>query len=65
QQDFTNFWIWIVGPIVGALIAAFLYQGVLLKGVREEPPTMRIAAPPTPVAPPPPPPTPRRRSSRR
>src|SRR5262249_16177456 len=26
QQDFTNWWIWIVGPIVGGLIAAFAYK---------------------------------------
>ena len=30
QQDFTNFWVWIVGPIAGALVAALLYQNFLL-----------------------------------
>lgn len=33
QQDFTNGWLWIVGPIVGGLIAAFVYQTVFLSGV--------------------------------
>lgn len=29
QQDFSDFWIWIVGPIVGGVIAALLYDMVL------------------------------------
>lgn len=33
QQDFGNGWLWIVGPIVGGLIAAFVYQTVFLSGV--------------------------------
>jgi aquaporin Z len=32
QGDFTDFWIWIVGPIVGAVAAAVLYNDVLLAG---------------------------------
>lgn len=31
QGDLTNAWLYWVGPIVGALIAAFLYQGLLLR----------------------------------
>ncbi len=31
QQDFTNWWIWIIGPVVGGLIAAFVWQLFLLK----------------------------------
>ena len=34
QTEFDDFWIWIVGPIAGALIAAFLYNDVLLARVR-------------------------------
>jgi len=51
QQDFTNAWVWIVGPVVGGLIAAFLYQTVLLSGVRETPVAERVATsgPPAPV----------------
>jgi aquaporin Z len=30
QQDFTNWWIWIVGPIVGGLIAGFAYKYIWL-----------------------------------
>ncbi len=33
QGQFTDFWIWWVGPIVGAVIAALLYNDVLLAGV--------------------------------
>ena len=66
QQDFRDFWVWIVGPIVGGLIAAYLYQFVLLSGVREEPVAQRVAASgPPPVAPTAPAAAPRRRSSRR
>ncbi|MGI9253120.1 MAG: MIP/aquaporin family protein [Thermomicrobiales bacterium] len=36
QGDFSNFWIWIVGPIVGGLIAAFVYQTLFLSGIQEE-----------------------------
>jgi aquaporin Z len=31
QGDFTDFWIWIVGPIVGAVIAALIYNEVILE----------------------------------
>lgn len=31
QQDFTNWWIWIVGPVVGGLIAALVWQFFLLR----------------------------------
>ena len=37
QTEFSNLWIWIVGPIAGALVAAFVYNDVLLKGVRSTP----------------------------
>jgi aquaporin Z len=30
QQDFTNGWIWIVGPIIGGLIAGFAYKTLWL-----------------------------------
>lgn len=30
QQDFTDFWIWIVGPIAGAAAAALLYNFFLM-----------------------------------
>ena len=30
QQDFTDFWIWIVGPAVGAVVAAVVYSQFLL-----------------------------------
>jgi aquaporin TIP len=32
QWDFSDFWIWIVGPIIGAVAAAVLYNDVLLSG---------------------------------
>ncbi len=30
QQDFADFWVWIVGPVVGGLLAALLYEMFLL-----------------------------------
>lgn len=30
QQDFSNFWIWIVGPLVGGVIAALVYEMFLM-----------------------------------
>lgn len=30
QQEFGDFWIWIVGPVVGAVIAAILYNDFLM-----------------------------------
>jgi aquaporin TIP len=32
QGDFADFWIWILGPIIGAVAAAILYNDVLLSG---------------------------------
>jgi aquaporin TIP len=32
QGDFSDFWIWILGPIIGAVAAAVLYNDVLLSG---------------------------------
>jgi aquaporin Z len=32
EGDLAHFWIWIVGPIVGAVAAALLYNGVLFPG---------------------------------
>jgi aquaporin Z len=32
QGDFTDFWIWIVGPVAGAIAAAVIYNDVLLSG---------------------------------
>ena len=34
QTQLDDFWIWIIGPIAGALVAAFIYNDVLLKDVR-------------------------------
>jgi MIP family channel proteins len=33
---FTNFWIWIVGPAVGAVLAGLFYDRVLLRGTAGE-----------------------------
>lgn len=30
QQDFDNFWIWIIGPVLGGVIAAVLYEMFLM-----------------------------------
>jgi aquaporin TIP len=54
QQDFTNWWIWIVGPIVGGLIAGIAYKSVWLpKGPLAEAAARRdavdVEAPSTPV----------------
>lgn len=64
QGDFTNFWLWIVGPIVGGLIAAFVYQIVFLADA----PALETPTRPEPVVPPTPPgpgAAPLRRKSRR
>jgi glycerol uptake facilitator-like aquaporin len=68
QQDFTNWWIYWVGPIVGGLIAGFAYKMIWLPGNRPAYPVVRRAAPevgPTVTESQPPAPPPRRRSSRR
>lgn len=36
-NHWSDFWIWIVGPVVGALIAAFLYNDVILSGEDKQP----------------------------
>ena len=36
QGDFSDFWIWIVGPIAGAIAAALLYNDVLLAGTTDD-----------------------------
>jgi aquaporin Z len=68
QQDFTNWWIYWVGPIIGGLIAAFGYKYFwpMLNG--PVPAAARRAAPsaePAVADTSPPSPPPRRRSSRR
>jgi aquaporin Z len=76
QQDFTNWWIYWVGPIIGGLIAAYAYKAILLGGGRVGMPAIRRGTPSVarrtapaaeaPVAEAPPPPQPaRRRSGRR
>jgi aquaporin TIP len=30
QQEFADFWIWIVGPVIGMVVAAFLYNEFLM-----------------------------------
>ncbi len=53
QQDFTNWWIYWVGPIVGGLIAAFAYKYIWLAGTPPPAPAARVPAPtaaPTPPA---------------
>jgi aquaporin Z len=56
QQDFTNWWIYWVGPIVGGLIAAFLYKMIWMNDGRLTPAVARrpAPAPEPPVAAPPP-----------
>jgi aquaporin Z len=34
QQDFTNWWIYWVGPIIGGVVAAFVYKSIWLGGGR-------------------------------
>jgi len=75
QQDFTNWWIYWVGPIIGGLIAAFAYKSIWLGDRRVRLParhgtasatrrTASVAETPTAEATPPSQPS-RRRSSRR
>jgi MIP family channel proteins len=70
QQDFTNWWIYWVGPIVGGLIAAFAYKYIWLPSGRGRAAQViaRRTAPPASaptVEPAPPTQPPRRRSGRR
>lgn len=44
QGDFTNIWLWILGPIVGGVLAALAYQYLLLSGVPETPVPPVVAA---------------------
>ena len=34
--NFDNFWVWIVGPVVGAVLAGLAYERILLKGTPGE-----------------------------
>jgi aquaporin TIP len=52
QQDFTNWWIYWVGPIVGGLIAAFAYKYIWLTGAPQPAPAVRGPAPTAAPAPP-------------
>jgi MIP family channel proteins len=65
QQDFTNFWIYWIGPVVGGFVAAFLYTFLFLQPATSVSPMSRaaVSAPPQPK--PVPPPQPQRRRSRR
>ena len=65
QQDFTNFWIYWIGPIVGGVVAAFLYTFLFLRPVLPEVPTSSPVASPPPLPQPLPPAQPRRRRNRR
>ena len=75
QQDFTNWWIYWVGPVIGGIIAAFAYKMIWLNGGRVALPAVRRGTPngtrhtapaaEAPVEAPQPPQPARRRSSRR
>jgi MIP family channel proteins len=75
QQDFTNWWIYWVGPIIGGVIAALAYKTIWLNGSRLALPPVRRGTPSVarqtapaddvPAEPPQPSPPARRRSSRR
>lgn len=69
QQDFTNWWVYWVGPIVGGLIAAFAYAYFWLERDGDATRVVRRSVAdvePIAASEPPPPPAPRkRRSSRR
>ena len=74
QQDFTNWWIYWVGPIIGGVIASLAYKSIWLNGGRVALPPVRRGSPivasqtapaaDTPSAPPQPSQPARRRSSR-
>jgi glycerol uptake facilitator-like aquaporin len=65
QQDFTNFWIYWIGPIIGGLVAAFLYTFLFLQPAAPATPASRPAASAPPQPQPVPPPQPQRRRNRR
>jgi MIP family channel proteins len=65
QQDFTNFWIYWVGPIIGGLVAAFLYSFLFMQPGTAAPPANRPDVPAPPQSRPVPPPQPQRRRNRR
>lgn len=44
QQDFANAWIWIVGPVIGGLVAAALYSMFILDREPEAPAPARARA---------------------
>lgn len=74
QQDWSDLWVWWVGPIAGAVLAALVYSRVLMTG-REDHTAPRTAVElprgpeidsvPAPKAPPPPQPRSRRSQRRR
>lgn len=64
QQDFTNFWIYWIGPIIGGLVAAFLYTFLFLQPAAPAASGSRPAAS-TPQPQPVPPPQSQRRRNRR
>jgi hypothetical protein len=45
QQDFTNWWIYWVGPIIGGLIAAYAYRSIWLGSRRFGLPPIRRGVP--------------------
>jgi hypothetical protein len=45
QQDFTNWWIYWVGPIIGGLIAGYAYKSIWLGGGRLGLPAVRRGTP--------------------
>jgi aquaporin TIP len=45
QGDFTNWWLYWVGPIIGALLAAFLYRYVLLERPEVREPSVELPQP--------------------
>ncbi len=45
QADFANWWLYWVGPIVGALLAAFLYCHLLLEEPRAAEPSVELPQP--------------------
>lgn len=66
QQDFTVFWIYWVGPIVGGLVAAFLYTFLWLQPAAPAAPARAAESASVPPAPKPVPPAqPQRRRNRR